>query len=63
MLKAGWETSFARASGRFDPKSVDAEIAACALLCFLQGLRVVRKVGRSGSEMSSAADQAMRLLT
>ena len=43
-------------------KSVDAEIAACALLCFLQGLRVVGKVGRSGAEMSSAADQAMRLL-
>lgn len=43
-------------------RSVNAEVAACTLLCFLQGLRVVGKVGRSRAEMVSAADQAMRLL-
>ena len=43
--------------------SVDAEAAARAFLCFLQGLRVVGKVGRSRAEMESAADQAMRLLS
>lgn len=43
--------------------SVDAEAAARAFLCFLQGLRVVGKVGRSRAEMVSAADQAMRLLS
>ena len=42
--------------------SVDADIAARALLCFLQGLRVVGKVGRSRAEMVSAANLAMRLL-
>jgi TetR/AcrR family transcriptional repressor of nem operon len=45
------------------PSSVDADVAARALLCFLQGLRVVGKVGRSRAEMGSVADQAMRLLS
>ncbi len=44
------------------PRGVDAEAAACTLLCFLQGLRVVGKSGRSRAGMASAADQAMRLL-
>ena len=43
------------------PSSVDADVAARALLCFLQGLRVVGKVGRSRAEMVSVADQAMRV--
>lgn len=42
--------------------SIDAESTARTLLCFLQGLRVVGKVGRSRTEMLSATDQAMRLL-
>ena len=42
--------------------SVDAESASRALLCFLQGLRVVGKLGRSRAEMVSVSDQAMRLL-
>ena len=50
-----------QADGSISP-NVDAEVAARALLCFLQGLRVVGKVGRSRAEMVSAADQAMRLL-
>jgi TetR/AcrR family transcriptional regulator, transcriptional repressor for nem operon len=51
-----------QADGSISP-SVDAEVAARALLCFLQGLRVVGKVGRSRAEMVSAADHAMRLLS
>ena len=50
-----------QADGSISP-SVDGRAAAGALLCFLQGLRVVGKVGRSRAEMASAADQAMRLL-
>ncbi len=44
------------------PSHVDAESAARALLCFLQGLRLVGKVGRSRAEMMAVVDQAMRVL-
>lgn len=52
---------FGQTDGSISPE-VDAQAAARALLCFLQGLRVVGKVGQSRTEMTSAADQAMRLL-
>jgi len=42
--------------------SIDAEATARALLCLLEGLRVVGKLGRSRAEMTSAADQALRML-
>ena len=41
---------------------VDAAAAATTLLCVLQGLRVVGKVGRSRAELMAAVSQAMRLL-
>lgn len=45
------------------PPHVDGEIAARTLLCVLQGLRVVGKVGRSRTEMMAVVEQAMRVLT
>ena len=45
------------------PASVDAEAVATTLLCVLQGLRVVGKVGRSRAVLMTAVNQAMRLLT
>ena len=44
------------------PPHIDGEVAARALLCVLQGLRVVGKVGRSRAEMMAVAEQAMRVL-
>ena len=44
------------------PASVDAEAVATTLLCVLQGLRVVGKVGRSRVALMVAVNQAMRLL-
>jgi AcrR family transcriptional regulator len=44
------------------PSRVDVEASARALLCLLEGLRVIGKLGRSRAEMISAADQALRLL-
>jgi AcrR family transcriptional regulator len=41
---------------------IDIEASARALLCLLEGLRVIGKLGRSRAEMISAADQALRLL-
>jgi len=41
---------------------VDAEAVATTLLCVLQGLRVVGKVGRSRAALMAAVSQAMRLL-
>ena len=44
------------------PAVLDAEAVATTLLCVLQGLRVVGKVGRSRAELIAAVSQAMRLL-
>ncbi len=44
------------------PASVDAKAVATTLLCVLQGLRVVGKVGRSRADLMAAVGQAMRLL-
>lgn len=44
------------------PLHVDGEVAARTLLCVLQGLRVVGKVGRSRTEMMAVAEQAMRVM-
>jgi AcrR family transcriptional regulator len=41
---------------------IDAEATARALLCLLEGLRVVGKLGRSRAEMTAAADQALRMV-
>jgi AcrR family transcriptional regulator len=41
---------------------IDADATAGALLCLLQGLRVVGKAGRTRSEMMAAADQALRMV-
>lgn len=41
---------------------IDADATACALLCLLQGLRVVGKAGRTRSEMMAAADRGLGLL-
>jgi TetR/AcrR family transcriptional regulator, transcriptional repressor for nem operon len=45
------------------PPRVDVDASTCALLCLLQGLRVVGKLGRTRSEMLAAAEQALELLT
>jgi TetR/AcrR family transcriptional regulator, transcriptional repressor for nem operon len=45
------------------PPRVDVDASTCALLCLLQGLRVVGKLGRTRSEMMAAAEQALELLT
>ncbi|WP_426239310.1 TetR/AcrR family transcriptional regulator [Pararhizobium sp. DWP1-1-3] len=42
--------------------SVDAADAARALLCLLQGMRIVGKTGRSRPEMMAVTDVAMKLL-
>ena len=52
---------FGQADGSI-PTSVNAEAVSATLLCVLQGLRVVGKVGRSRAALTSAVDQAMRLL-
>ena len=44
------------------PPHVDGEVAAATLLCVLQGLRIVGKVGRSRAEMMAVVEQAMRVL-
>lgn len=44
------------------PNSIDAADTARAFLCFLQGMRIVGKTGRSRAEMIAAADVAMKLL-
>ena len=44
------------------PSKIDADASACALMCLLQGLRVIAKAGRTRAEMMAAADQALRLL-
>ena len=44
------------------PPHVDGEIAARTLLCVLQGLRVVGKVGRNRTEMMAVVEQAMRVM-
>lgn len=44
------------------PSGIDADGVARALLCFLQGMRVIGKVGRSRAELAAAVDQIMRLL-
>jgi len=41
---------------------VDAEAVTITLLCVLQGLRIVGKVGRSRADLMAAVGQAMRLL-
>lgn len=42
---------------------IDVDASARALLCLLEGLRVIGKLGRTRAEMMSAADQALRLVT
>lgn len=42
--------------------SIDAADTARALLCLLQGMRIVGKTGRSRAEMMAVTDVAMRLL-
>jgi AcrR family transcriptional regulator len=44
------------------PSSVEADSSARALLCMVQGFRVIGKAGRSRAEMMAVADQASRLL-
>ncbi|PKU24096.1 TetR/AcrR family transcriptional regulator [Telmatospirillum siberiense] len=44
-------------------RSLDADATARALLCLLQGFRIVGKTGRTQAEMMAAAEQALRLLT
>ena len=44
------------------PARVDAEPVATMLLCLMQGLRVVGKVGRSRAALKATVSQAMRLL-
>lgn len=44
------------------PAGVDAQAVTSTLLCVLQGLRVVGKVGRSRADLMAAVSQAMRLL-
>ena len=41
---------------------IDVKSTACAVFCFLGGLRVLGKSGRTRAEMAAAADQALRLL-
>jgi TetR/AcrR family transcriptional repressor of nem operon len=43
--------------------SIDADATALAMLCMLQGFRVVGKTTRTRAEMQAAADAAMRLVT
>lgn len=42
--------------------SIDAKVTARLMLCLLQGMRVVGKVGRSKTEMQAVADAALKLL-
>jgi AcrR family transcriptional regulator len=44
------------------PCAVDADASARALLCMVQGFRVVGKAGPTRAEMLAAADQALRIL-
>jgi TetR/AcrR family transcriptional repressor of nem operon len=44
------------------PQGIDTDAAARAMLCLLQGLRVVGKTGRTRADMLAAADLALRLL-
>lgn len=44
------------------PAKIDPKASARALLCMLQGLRVVGKTGPSRDDMVSAAEQALRIL-
>ena len=44
------------------PARIDADATARALLCLLQGFRVIGKLGRTRAEMTAAVDQALRLL-
>ncbi|MBI1204305.1 MAG: TetR family transcriptional regulator [Rhodopseudomonas sp.] len=44
------------------PAALDRNATARALLCLVQGLRVVGKVGRSRADMIAAADRALQLL-
>ena len=44
------------------PRRADVDASTCALLCLLQGLRVVGKLGRTKSEMLATAEQALELL-
>ena len=45
------------------PSGIDADASARALLCLLQGFRVIGKLGRTRTEMMAAVNQALRLLT
>ncbi|MGJ4995411.1 TetR/AcrR family transcriptional regulator [Bradyrhizobium sp. HKCCYLS3077] len=49
-----------QADGSIRP-DLDAEVAAGALFCVIQGLRVVGKTGRAKSEMTKVAKQAAAL--
>lgn len=45
------------------PAGIDAADTARALLCLVQGARIVGKTGRSRAEMMAVADVAMKLLS
>ena len=44
------------------PSYLEAVVTAGALLCVLQGLRVVGKVGRTRAELMAVVEQALRVL-
>lgn len=44
------------------PATTDVDALALTLLCFLQGLRVVGKGGRTRAEITAAVNQALRLI-
>lgn len=50
-----------QADGSVGP-TLDSGASACALLCVIQGFRVIGKAGRSRANMMAAVDQSMRLL-
>ncbi|MBM7048165.1 TetR/AcrR family transcriptional regulator [Rhizobium lusitanum] len=44
------------------PRHVDAEAAACAMLCLTKGMRVIGKTGRKHETMLAVAEVTMKLL-
>jgi hypothetical protein len=49
-------------SDRSIPKTVDSKATAQLMLCLLQGVRVVGKIGRSRAKMLGIVDVAMKTL-
>lgn len=50
-----------QADGSVSP-AIDVDASALALLCFLQGLRVVGKTGRTRSDVTAAVNRALQLI-